>query len=198
MDKVQLIKIINEVVEYKLKKLVPQIEKRLRESIEKELLTAKVEETEEPSDFKKLIEAVDSDLDDEGAVTKIGVPTFKKNKQKTFSTNPILNKVLNETYSTPKHAPDSEYERIISEMTGTEDQMKEVDSVTFNTMSEMLTGLTPIKSPNSDGTTSDGRALKLQIAAESGDPDLANIIVKDYRAVLKKAEEKSKAKWGKK
>ena len=194
MDKVQLIKIINEVVEYKLKKLVPQIEKRLRESIEKELLTAKVQEDEEPSDFKKLIESVDAETDDETPATKIGIPSFKRNKEKTFSKNPILNKVLNETYATPKSAPDSEYERIISEMTGTEDQMKDVDSVTFNTMSDLLGGLTPIKSPNS----SDGRALKLQIAAESGDPDLANIMVKDYREVLKKAEEKSKAKWGKK
>ena len=194
MDKVQLIKIINEVVEYKLKKLFPQIEKRLRESIEKELLTAKVQEDEEPSDFKKLMEAVDAEADDDTPVTKIGIPSFKKNKEKTFSKNPILNKVLNETYATPKSAPDSEYEKIIAEMTGTEDQMKDVDSVTFNTMNDLLGGLTPIKSPSS----SDGRALKLQIAAESGDPDLANIMVKDYREVLKKAEEKSKAKWGKK
>jgi hypothetical protein len=100
--------------------------------------------------------------------------------------------------ASPKQTMDTDYERIISEMTGTDEQMQDVETLNFNSsnMRSIIGGLTPIKSPNSSPSSADGRALKLQIAAESGNPELANIMVKDYREVLKKAAEKAKLKRG--
>ena len=202
MNKIEFIKVVNEVVDYKLKKLIPEIEKRIMESFEKRMLS----ENTDKEDATQLAELMKSQAPiktqpvQTAKVKKIrGIPIDEETgiPNMHFTRNPILNKILNETMVTPQkfQSPSAAMVSLMTEATGTDEQMEDVPTMNFN-MRNMPTQPTRlpanIKSGNGIPNAAGAEELKQEIAAQSGDPDLANVMVKDYRDVLKKADEKAK------
>ena len=197
MNKIELIKIINEVVDYKLKKLIPQLEKKIRQEIQEQVLN----DEPEKSKLGDLLKS-QATIEDTAPVEEYVRPA-RKVKEIQFSKDPVLNKILNDTIRTPKS--DVTPPSLLREMTGTDEQMQDVPTMSVESL---MAGdglrLTPIKVPSSDPNgipripsrqpnPMAQEMLKQQITADSGgNEELADIMVKDYRQVLKKAAEKAK------
>ena len=194
IDKIELIKVINEVVEYKLKKLIPVIEKKIRDKLQEEMLLEMSKLEVKPKiDSDKLSQLVESAPSREAKRIVEESDNEYEIPEVQFTHNPVLNKVLNQTLRTPKPAigPEGSMASLLSEATGYDEQMEDVPTLNFNTGNMPAA---PIRM-NVQAIPGAEREISPKLP-EIPNPNqgLAGVIFRDYRKVLKKAEEKSKEK----
>jgi hypothetical protein len=176
MDKVQLVKLINDVVEYKMKKLIPQLEEKIRNQISEEMHAQKpgVRDT----DLKSILES-GSDEEQEEVLQESKKP---KREEIYFTKDPILNRVMNESITSPR----TTYGSSLSPDTEEESEM---ETMNFTTQNMIVPGqrLAP-RSAKPEPVV-----LKREIEAMTGgNTELANIMVKDYRSTLKQWDDQVK------
>lgn len=178
MDKNDFIKIVNLLVDKKLKEILPgMVEKEVQKYMESGI---------EP-------DADDFDIDAKSllpySVNKN--PVIRDNKQikpkqtegKKWSKNPIIDKILNETAESftglPKDPTDmGSYQQLMESEYGAI-----TDEFTFNTKN-MSSGIIP-PMPTNKVTPA---VLKQQVMMDGAPPEIANIMVKDYSKMLKKMD----------
>lgn len=185
MDKKDFIKLINLLVDRKLKEILPsmiknEVQKYMESGIEP---TAK----DFAADVKKLIPQI---------VNRN--PIIRDNKKqnrvaqlegKQWSKNPVINNILNETAQnfTPLEKDSNNigsYQQLM------ESEYRNInEDFTFNT-NNMMDAITP-KVPT--GKASEA-ALKQQVMMDGASPVIANIMIKDYSKTLKTLDKTAKKK----
>ena len=175
MDKNDFIKIINLLVDKKLKEILPDM-------VEQEVQKYMESGIEPDSD--------DFDIDAKNLLpySVNRNPVIRDNKQtkskqtegKKWSKNPIIDKILNETAENftglPKDPTDvGSYQQLMESEYG-----NMTDEFTFNTKN-MSSAMNP-PTPTNKVTPS---VLKQQVMMDGAPPEIANIMVKDYSKMLK-------------
>jgi len=191
MNKNDFIKLVNIIVEKKMKELLPQmIEDEVKKHMESGIQPDE-DDFANDDDLKSLIpnfDYRDSILRD--GSTKKGTQTEGKN----WSKNSAINKILNETAESfkplPKDPTDTlaggNYQQMLSE-----EYENFGDEFTFNTknMSDIVN-----RTPVAPGKPAINK-LKNELAQEPGAaPEIVNAMVKDYSKLLKKIDKTSKLK----
>jgi hypothetical protein len=193
MNKNDFIKLVNILVEKKIKELLPKmIEDEIKKHTESGI-QPDAQDFENDDDLKNLIPNTnyrDSILRD--GSTKKGAQT----EGKKWSKNSAINKILNETAQSfkplPKDPTDTlsggNYQQMLSE------EYENVgDEFTFNTknMTDVV-NRTPV-TPGKPAVNN----LKNELLQEPGAaPEIVNAMVKDYSKMLKKIDKSAKAKRG--
>lgn len=194
MDKNDFIKLINLLVEKKMKELLPRmIEDEIKKHIESGIQPSD-DDFEADDDLKSLIPfAANKNPIIRDGSTKTG----KQTESKSWSKNPMINKILNETaqnFTALKKDPTdtlgggASYQQMLSE------EYENIgDEFTFNTknMSSAVN-----RNPVSPGKPAVSN-LKSQLLQEPGAaPEIVNAMVKDYSKMMKKIDKTAKAKRG--
>jgi len=178
MDKENFIKVVNLLIDKKLKQILPKmVEKEVKKYMESGIEPTK---KDFDADIKSLIPHISNKN-----------PIIKDNKQKKlpqtegkqWTKNPIINNILNETVQNftglPKDPTDGiSYQQLM------ESEYKNIgDEFTFNT-GNMMDAIAP-KIPT---TKSNEVILKQQVMMDGAPPEIANIMVKDYSKMLEKMD----------
>lgn len=199
MEKNEFIKLINLLVEKKMKQLLPgmvekEVEKYLQSGIEPSMADFAADD-----DLKQLIPTGNK-------VPVIRDGTTKKTRkveQKKWSNNDVINRILNDTAQDFKPLPkdpadamsgglssfgqlmESEYSDIGSELTFNTNNMGQV-------LNKSLQTKIPIQSTSQEST----ETLKNQIISSGVDETIAGAMIKDYSGFLKVVDKKAKVRRG--
>lgn len=177
MDKKDFIKLINLLVDKKLKEILPgMVEQEVQKYMESGI---EPDNDDFSADVKNLIPYSVN----KNPVIRDNTQTKKpqQSEGKTWSKNPVINNILNQTAQnfTP-------LEKDPTDGMGSYQQLMESeysnlgDEFTFNT-NNMMDAITP-KMPTSKPSAA---VLKQQVIMDGAPPEIANIMVKDYSKVLK-------------
>lgn len=217
MNKTELIEIVNTVVEARIKKILPKLVKDEVEKIKNEILadTKKYVEKEIKSVIKsvkvqsKLQTEINNIIDDDSDVIMANLITdsetdadinseiaSREQSKKLFSKNPAINDIMNGMINKKRPANPTqmeEYKKLLSE------EYQDMETFSFDSRNLAAvanrTAMVPT-SPNGSVPKAIGQEiLKKEIELQSGSPEIANAMVKDYRAILKKADEMAKQRY---
>lgn len=181
MEKKDFIKLINLIVDKKLSELLPgMVKKEVEFYLQSGIKPG-------PDDFNK-----DSSLKDLIPAVKPSNSIIRDNsvsEERSFSKNSVINKILNETAANfqplPKVAGDisGDYKAMLSgEYDGIENEF------TFNSKN-MMDVVNRTKSPVKASTNN----LKQEILNSGAPPEIANVMIKDYRTLMKKQNDIKKS-----
>lgn len=195
MDKNELIKIVNALVDARVKKIVQeeirQVGTKLKKDLVEHIKTNKLQLDSENFDLKGLFNM----SHDTTAINKKSVIQEKPTVSKTYSKDPKINAILQQTAEELKTSPNSgavpmsEYKKLLSEEYNENELMK---TFNFNT-SDMNAIANKQITPEIEGKVA-LEVAKKQVEAQTGNPEIANAIFRDYRSLMKKVDEKSRAK----
>lgn len=192
MNKDELIKIINALVDARVKKIIRENMEQVGVKLKKELLEhMKVQKLQLDSDNFNLKGL----LDDNDDVIDKKQKASEKLSSRIYSKDPKLNAILQQTAEELKTSPNNgtvpmdEYKKILSEEYSDSDLMR---TFNFNT-SDMNAIANKQITPEIEGKVA-LEVAKKQVEAQTGNSEIASAIFKDYRGLMKKVEEKSKSK----
>lgn len=212
MDKKQLIEIINIVVEARIKKILPRILKEETEKIKKEMqeefkmqLLSELKSSNLKSKLQTeidLSENEDLDIPDMTNILDLQQEPIQqeemdnsiRRKEKIFSKNPEINRIMSDmAYN--KKLPAAEDSALLLEDYKKSLQAEYEDMETFSFDTKNIasianrTAMVPQQKNASVPKEIGQEILKQQIVAQTGKPEIANAMVKDYRSLLKKVEQ---------
>ena len=191
MNKDELIKIVNALVDARAKRIISENIEQISVKVKKEILeqmkTQKTHLNSNRMDLKNLL-GMDDSFDDK-------LVSNKKNQSKTYSKDPKINAILRQTaeelHTSPNssNAPLDEYKKLLSEEYSDSDLMK-----TFNFDTSDMNAIASKRiTPEIEGKVALEIAKK-QVEAQTGSPEIAQAMFKDYRSLMKKVDEKAKTK----
>ena len=190
MNKDELIKIINALVDARVKKIIREeiqkTETKLKKELVEHLKTPNLQLDSDTFDLKSLFDGGDS-----GSSKK--AKAQEKITPKTYSNDPKINAILQQTaeeLKTPTNkAAIDEYKKILSEEYNPADLMQ-----TFNFNSSDMNSIANKQiTPEIEGKVALEVAKQL-VEEQTGNAEIAQAIFRDYRSLMKKVDEKSKAK----
>jgi septum formation topological specificity factor MinE len=214
MNKTELIDIINTVVEARIKKLLPKlikdeiqkmrndilddIKKYVEKEIKSSLKSVKVQ-SKLQTEISQVADDDDSDIFDinmAGLITDAETDhqnVAPKPSEKIFSKNAAINDIMNSMVRNkrpPNPAQMEEYKKLLSE------EYQDMETFSFDSRNlASIANRTAMVPAASNGTVPKEigqEILKNEIVAQTGKPEIANAMIKDYRAILKKADEIAK------
>ena len=184
MNKNDFIKLINLLVDKKIKEILPKM-------VENEVRTY-MESGIQPDEF-------DFDLDAKELLpyTKSSSPIIRDNtskrqkmsEEKVWTKNPVINKILNETAKNPTKLPvdpsdslaGSGYQQLL------ESEYQDIgNEFTFNTKNMTSAISRPMP------TQQNANVLKQQVMMDGAQPEIANAMIKNYGPILKKLDKAAK------
>jgi hypothetical protein len=206
MQKEEFIKIVNAMIDARIKKILPVLIKREMDECKHQLMK------EIDSSTRNIPEEIDIPdlaplLHEDAILPKRTQPAPKI--EKTFTKNPKINAILQKTAEELesgkiKTIADDEYakqqyKQILAEQY--QEMMKDNDGMeTFNFNTSDMSSIVSNRSivpPKMSEELEKRVALEIekkQIEAATGNPELGGIIMRDYRSLLKAVDEKTKAK----
>ena len=208
MEAKELVELMNKLIDKKLQKFYkenvrPDIEKLIESKMPK-----KDDELLSDSIFDLMGETINEELDTDPVETQqvFKKPSAPQKQQKPVNKfkvgNPALDGILNEMASDPSKyrvGSDNDMGAYQSLMAS---QYSDMSSDAGEDWPELKYNMSPdgIPVPVSAGGATAGRSLesvKREVVAQTGgNVDIANMLVKDYRSILKKADEKAKMNRG--
>ena len=221
MNKDEFIKIVNVMIDARIKKLLPALIKKEMAKIKEELS----EGTFALPDDINVSEILNEDVviskrqarDEERASSLVSLSPKQPPQRPlkpittTFSKDPALNRILQQTAEEirsgkTKPANDAssidQYKQILAEQYIAAEQAGE-DMETFTFDTSRIPDLASMKAMRPSKPISSEIEKKIalevgkqQVTAMTGNEELGNVMIRDYRDLMKKVDEKSKAKRG--
>jgi hypothetical protein len=218
MQKDEFIKIVNAMIDARIKKMVPTLIKKHLSEYKNEILrelkegTAELPESIEMGDLSSVLKEADAMLQEDIVFPpKTSAPASRPVRvTKNYSKDPKLNAILQQTEQEiragkTQPAADAEYmsqykQLLAEQYAKAAANGEDMETFSFNTsnMSD-IAGKRAMVPPNVKSEIEKKVALEIekkQIEAVTGNAELGGLIMRDYRSLMKAVDEKAKQKRG--
>jgi hypothetical protein len=216
MQKDEFIKIVNVMIDARIKKMVPTLIKKHLSEYKNEILrelkegTAGLPESIEMSDLSSVLKEADVMLREDVVLPpKKPIPATVPIKPKTYTKDPKINAILQQTEQEirsnkgdPLNSDEMrQYKQMLMEQySKAAESGEDMETFSFNTSNmSNIVEKRAMRPPSFNAEIEKKVALEIgkkQIEAETGNPEVAGLIMRDYRSLMKAVDEKSKTKRG--